>query len=319
LVKCNLEGRAYKETRDRPNANVEQVSPGYDAVIGQKVLQGRTFADDDNDLKLPAAVVNSAFARRHFGTDNPLSRRFRTVTESTAQPGPWRTVIGVVSTVRMVGPYNDPTVDDSGFYVPFTASLFGPVPAAPVPSQFATVLVAPRPGQQADTLLPMLRREMDKVDRNLPLYYVGTPREHIDRALAQYRVIAAMFVVFGLVAVVLAAVGLYGVMSFSVNQRRQEFGVRMALGADNTSIVSMVLGQGVRQLGAGLAVGFGLALLLASAGRSLLAAMLYNVNPHDPFSYAVVFAVVTLVSLVAILVPGRRASKVDPMVALRAE
>ena len=147
----------------------------------------------------------------------------------------------------------------------------------------------------------------------------ATIARHIDDALAQDRVIAGTFSLFGLVAVVLASVGLYGVMSFSVNQRRQEFGVRMALGAGTRTILGMVVRQGAAQLLAGLTVGFGLTWVLASFGRNLLAAMLFDVSAHDPFTYTVVFVVIVLVSLVAVLVPGRRATRVDPMVALRAD
>jgi ABC-type antimicrobial peptide transport system permease subunit len=225
----------------------------------------------------------------------------------------------VAQTVRMLGPYNNPTVDDSGFYIPFYGTLNGPVLPAPLPGRFATVVVRPRTSQAAERMTAALRREVDKVDRNLPLYYIGTPAQHFDSTLAQNRVIVGMFSACGLVAVLLAAIGIYGVMSFSVNQRRQEFGVRMALGADSRRVIGMVLRQGVRQLAVGLICGFGLTLLLASVGRNVLANMLFDVSPHDPFTYVVVLAVVTLVSLVAILVPGHRATRVDPMIALRGD
>jgi ABC-type antimicrobial peptide transport system permease subunit len=172
---------------------------------------------------------------------------------------------------------------------------------------------------RADALVPALRRALERADRDLPLYYVGTPAQHYDAALAQSRVIAGMFSTFGLVAVLMASVGLYGIVSFSVNQRRQEFGVRMALGADRRAIVAIVLHRGGREIGLGLALGFALALALATLGRDLLAGMLFQTSPHDPFSYAVVFAVVALVSLVAVVVPALRASRVHPMIALRAE
>jgi ABC-type antimicrobial peptide transport system permease subunit len=168
-------------------------------------------------------------------------------------------------------------------------------------------------------MVAALRRAVEKVDPDLPLYYVGTPAQHYDDALAQNRVIAGMFSTFGLVAVLMASVGLYGVMSFSVNRRRQEFGVRMALGADRRAIVSMVLRRGGHQIALGLTLGFALAFVLATVGRDVLAGMLFNVSAHDPFSYAVVFAVVTVVSVVAALLPALRAARVHPMTALRAE
>jgi predicted permease len=314
-----IEGRVYKDRRDRPNTNFEQVSPGFFGAIGQKFLEGRAFRDDDLDSKLPVAIVNAAFARKHFGKESALGRRFRTGDGSTPQYGPWRTIVGVVATVRMLGPFNTPNVDESGFYVPFYSVPFGPAPAAPLASQFATVLVRPHAGQRAEALVSALRREVNKVDPNLPLYFVGTPKKNLDAAVAANRIIAAMFSIFGVVAVLLAAVGIYGVMSFSVSQRTQEFGVRMALGASTRRIVGMVLTQGSRQVLVGLVLGFGLALALATAGRDAIANTLFNVSAHDPFTYGAVLALVIVVSLVALLVPARRATRVDPMIALRAE
>src|SRR5262249_36239503 len=110
-----LEGKAYPEKRDRPNTNFEQVPGGFFEVTGQKVLEGRTFTEDDGDAKRPVAMVNAAFARKHFGTESPLARRFRALDQNTQQPGPWRTIVGVVQTVRMLGPFNNPNVDDTGF------------------------------------------------------------------------------------------------------------------------------------------------------------------------------------------------------------
>ncbi len=317
-TRVEIEGKIYKEQRDRPMTNWEKVSGGFAETIGQRVLQGRPIGDDDLDSKLPVAVINEAFARRHFGHDNPVGRRFRTVGDDE-QSGPWRTIIGVARTVRMLGVYNSPLVDDSGFYIPFYGTVEGPVLPAPTPAEFATVVVRPRANVRAEVMAAALRQAMQNVDRDLPLYYVGTPAQHYDNALAQNRVIAGTFSLFGLVAVLMAAVGLYGVMSFSVTQRREEFGVRMALGADRRAIVGIVLHRGGRQIALGLTLGLALAFALATVGRDVLAGMLFNVSAHDPFSYAVVFAVVAVVSLVAALVPALRAARVHPMSALRAE
>jgi putative ABC transport system permease protein len=128
-----------------------------------------------------------------------------------------------------------------------------------------------------------------------------------------------MFSIFGLVAIVLASVGMYGVMSFSVNQRRQEFGVRMALGAHYGRILKMVLTQGAIQLALGLLIGLGLAMTLATLAGSGIQNILFGVTARDPVTYTVVFALVSVVSLIATLVPARRATRVDPMIALRAE
>ena len=219
----------------------------------------------------------------------------------------------------MLGPFNNPGVDDSGFYVPFYSTAFGPAPPTPFVSQFTTVVVKPRAGQRADALITALRREVNKADPNLPLYFVGTPKRHIEALVASNRIIATMFTIFGAVAVVLASVGIYGVMSFSVNQRTQEFGVRMALGANDGTILGMVLKQGVVQIGIGLMLGLGLALAIATVAGSGIQNTLFGVGARDPLTYGAVAVLIATVSLVATMVPAQRATRVDPMIALRAE
>jgi putative ABC transport system permease protein len=313
-----IDGKQYREDRDRPSANFEQVTPGFFAVTGQRVVEGRGLTDQDLDARLPIAVVNAAFARKHFGTQSAIGRRFRTVDFTSRKPNEWRTIVGVVSTVRMLGPFNNPGVDDSGYYLPFYYNVTGPVREL-FANQFATVVVKPRGGGRADGMANVLRRYVNQVDPNLPLYFVGTPRTQIEGFVAQNRIIATMFSIFGLVAVVLASVGMYGVMSFSVNQRRQEFGVRMALGAGHGRILSMVLKQAVVQLAVGLCLGLGIALAIAAFARSGIQNTLFGVSARDPFTYTVVLGLITLVALTATFVPARRATRVDPMIALRAE
>jgi ABC-type antimicrobial peptide transport system permease subunit len=158
-----------------------------------------------------------------------------------------------------------------------------------------------------------------KLDPNLPLYFVATPKQNLDGFVAQNRIIATLFTVFGAIAVVLAGVGIYGVMSFSVNRRTQEFGVRMALGAQTRQILRMVMKQAAWQVSIGLALGLGLSLTIAILAGGAIASTLFGVSASDPVIYAVVFSLVALVSFVAVVVPGQRAARVDPIVALRAE
>jgi putative ABC transport system permease protein len=318
--KIELEGRAYRtDDSDRPTANFEQVSEGYFDTLDAKIREGRDFSRDDTDAKLPVAIVNAAFARKHFGQESAIGRRFRTVGNNGRLFGPWRTIVGVVATVRMQAPFNQPNVDDTGFYVPYFSAVFGPAQPGPVSQQFATVLVRPHGTGRAHAVATALQLTVNKVDPNLPLYFVGTPKENQDTFLAQNRIIALMFSVFGLVAVMLASVGLYGVMSFSVNQRTQEFGIRMALGADTNRILQMVLRQGAFQLALGLALGLGLALVIGLIGRDGIANALFQVSPRDPLTFVAVSLLLTVVAFFATLVPARRATRVDPMVALRAE
>jgi putative ABC transport system permease protein len=312
-----IESKEYKQDSDRTVSEFENVTAGYHEVLGQKVIEGRYLTDEDSDQKMPVAVVNAAFAKKHFA-GQALGRRFRTINQNGTQPGPWRTVVGVVTDVRMAGPFNNRT-DGTGFYVPYFAAAFGPVAPAPQAQQFGTALIKPRGGQRPEALAAALQGIVNKVDPNLPLYFVGTPKVAMDSFLSQLRLTAVMFTVFGLIAIVLASVGLYGVMSFSVNQRAQEFGVRMALGADTTRILRMVLSQGVWQMVIGLLLGIGAIALVAFLARGPLGNFLFQTNPLDPLPYLVVVLLISLVSLIAILIPARRATRVDPMIALRAE
>jgi predicted permease len=318
-IPIEIEGRTYKNDKDRPNTNLEQISEGYHESLGVRILEGRDFKADDSDQKQPVALVNAAFAEKHFPGTSALGRRFRTVANNGVLFGPWRTIVGVAPDLRMAGPFNNPNVDDTGFYLPIAAAITGPTPDQPVVSQFATVIVRPHGGQRAAALTDALRREAGKVDGNLPLYFIETPADGQNSFIAQNRIVAIMVGLFGVVAVILASVGLYGVTSFSVNQRMQEFGVRMALGADPGAILALVLRQGAWQLALGLAGGLGLAFLLGTIGRNQLQVIFFNTSPTDPLTYATIAALLSAVSLVAAFVPAKRATKVDPMIALRAE
>ncbi len=314
-----IEGREYPADSDRQNAQFENITPGYFDVLGARVLEGRDFTDADSDQRAPVAIVNAKFARKYFGTGSALGRRFRTTLQNGTNAGPWRTIVGVVSDIRMQGPFPNAQADGSGFYVPWFATAAGPLAPAPVATQFGTVLVRPPGGQRPEALASALQAVVNRVDPNLPLYFVGTPRRALDAFVAQNRIAALMFGVFGLVAVALAAVGLYGVTSFAVNQRTQEFGIRMALGADTRTILGMVLRQGAVQLALGLGVGLGLTVTIALLFRAGIAQVLVNTSPLDPLAYGAVALLLAAVALLATFVPARRATRVDPMTALRAE
>jgi ABC-type antimicrobial peptide transport system permease subunit len=194
--------------------------------------------------------------------------------------------------------------------------LLGASPA----TQFCTIVVRPRAGQRAETLGPALSRAVTEIDSNLPTYFAGTPAQFHHEILSGNRVIATLFSIFGVVAFVLSAVGLYGVMSFSVNQRTQEFGIRMALGADAARIFRMVMTQGAWQLAIGLVLGAGgIALLLGVVAAAALKNILFKVNALDPTIYFAVAGLLTLVAAISCFVPARRATRVDPMIALRYE
>src|SRR2546421_770060 len=304
-----VDGQNYLTDRDRPRGNFESVSDNYFLTLGLKVLEGRDFTIDDNDTKQPVAIVNTSFARKYWGNQSALGHQVRVF--NPGQPTAWRTIVGVVPDMLMQGPFDQQT-EPAGFYMP----LLGATPA----TQFCTILVRPKAGQRAETLGPALSRAVADLDSNLPIYFPGTPAAFHKDILSGNRLIATLFTIFGIVAFILSAVGLYGVMSFSVNQRTQEFGIRMALGADAARIFRMVMQQGAWQLGIGLALGAGgAALLLGVIVATALKNILFKVNPLDSSIYLAVAGLLTLVAAVSCFVPARRATRVDPIQALRTE
>jgi putative ABC transport system permease protein len=313
-----IEGREYKADSDRTVSEFENVTPGYNDVLGQKLLEGRYLTEEDSDQREPVAVINATFAKVHFRNESPIGRRFRTIRRNGTQPGPWRQVVGVVSDVRMAGPFNNQS-DGTGFYVPFFATAFGPVADAPVALQFGTAVVRPRGGVRPEAVAQAVQAVVSKIDPNLPLYMVSTPKVAQDGFLAQNRIVAVMFGIFGAIAVILASVGLYGVTSFSVNQRTQEFGIRMALGADSQRILRMVMKQGAWQIITGLSLGLGVTLLIATVASDGISNVLFQVSPRDPLTYAGVALLLAGVSIFATFVPAKRATRVNPIDALRTE
>jgi predicted permease len=304
-----IDGQTYMTDRDRPRGNFESVSDNYFSTIGLKILEGRDFTIDDSDAKQPVAIVNASFARKYWGNLSAIGHQLRIFNPGQQQP--WRTIVGVVPDTLMQGPFDRQT-DNAGFYIP----LLGAEPAA----QFCTIVVRPRSGQRAETIGPALSRAVAQLDPDLPIYFPGTAARLHDETLGGNRIIANLFVIFGAVAFVLSAVGLYGVMSFSVNQRTQEFGIRMALGADAARIFRMVMQQGAWQLVIGLALGAGgAALLLGVIVAAALKNILFKVNPLDSSIYLAVAGLLTLVAAVSCFVPARRATRVDPIQALRTE
>src|SRR5436309_778573 len=304
-----VDGQNYLTDRDRPRGNFESVSDNYFSTLGLKILEGRDFTVDDADSKQPVAIVNASFARKYWRNQSALGHQVRIF--NPAKPEPWRTIVGVVPDTLMQGPFDQQT-ESAGFYMP----LLGASPA----TQFCTILVRPKAGLRAETLGPTLSRAVADLDSNLPTYFAGTPARFHKEILAGSRVVASLFTIFGAVAFILSAVGLYGVMSFSVNQRTQEFGIRMALGADAKRIFRMVMTQGAWQLMIGLVLGAGgIALLLGVVAAAALKVILFKVNALDPTIYFAVAALLTAVAAASCFVPARRATRVDPMVALRYE
>jgi len=294
-----VDGRAYAADADYPVVHADVVSEGLFAALGVKPLAGREFERLDTASSQPVAIVNQSLARKTWPGEDPLGKRFRLA--RAARDEPWRTVVGVLPDLRLYGV--DPATDrkPEGFFLPVTQAG---------PERLSFVL---RCRREPLSLVPAVRAAVAALDKDTPIYFVRTMEEALALDRFWTDLFGAVFAVFGLAALLLAAVGIYGVIAFSVARRTQEIGLRMALGAQRGQVLRLLLRQGAAQLGLGLALGLPAAIATAHG----LAGMLFRVAPGDPAVFLMVAAGLSLVALVACLVPGQRAMDVDPGVALR--
>jgi predicted permease len=295
-----IEGQSdLKQTGIRsPQAVLNVVTPDYFRAMRIPFKRGRDFADSDR-LDAPlVAIINAALARASFGTDDPIGRRIQCGLDNLE----FMTIVGVVSDVRTYGPAR-PTEPE--IYMPYEQHP-GPATAMNLVARTS----APDPRALAETISRKIRER----NPDVPVR-ATTMEETLERASATPRFRTFLLVVFAAVALLLALAGVYGVMAYTVSQRISELGVRIALGATSENIMRLIVGQGAKLAGAGLLVGVGLALM---AGRAL-EGLLFGVTPRDPLMLALVTVAVAATTLAACYVPGRRAVRVDPMLALRAE
>lgn len=293
-----VEGQAEAEPASQPRAHRARVSAGYFSTLGAAVQEGRELTSEDRPESLPVVVVNESFARRAWPDASPLNRRIRL---GRGNDEPWRTVVGVVPDLWMNG--FDRSARPDGIYLPLAQA-----PAA----GFRLVV---RAAGDPVALTPSIRQRVAQLDRGLPLDSVQTMERVVSRNAFAFNLFGALFGLFGLAALLLASVGIYGVVAFSVQQRTREIGIRISLGAQRRDILSLLLGQGARQVAAGLGVG----LLLAWGVSRLIGSFLFEVQPGDPAVFLSVTLLLAGVALCACLVPARRAMRVDPQVSLRYE
>jgi predicted permease len=292
-----VEGVTYASETEMPSAARGVVIPSFFATFEVSALQGRLLSEQDRQGNVPVAVVNQSFARRFWPGEDPLGKRIRFgIATSTA---PWLTVVGVVPDLYVNGVQNE---NPEGVFVPLAQN--------PV----RTMSVVARSPQPL-SLVPGVRAAVASIDPNLPLFDVNALATRIHEDMWFVRVFGALFMVFGFVALLLAAIGLYGVMSFSVGQRTREVGVRMALGAKPGDVLRMIMRQGTIQLAFGLAFGLTLAFFVSRFTASLL----FGVSPRDPATFIGIVAVLTATTGLASLIPALRATRVDPLTALRHE
>jgi putative ABC transport system permease protein len=279
------------------------VSPEYFRVMGVPLELGRVFDDRDDEKNSAVAVVNEALVRKYFPQENPIGKRIR----ESAAPGidrPWLTVVGVVA-------------DEKGqdFFHPMswqeTPVVFRPV-SQDSPSRIFLVFHTLTEGTVPAATV---QKQIAALDKNVPIGDVQTMDERLSRTLSYPHLRARLLAIFAGLALLLAAIGLYAVLSQLVGQRMQEFGVRMALGAQKSDLLKLVLREGMALTSVGLAVG----LMIAVSLTGLLNGLLYGVQANDPLTLTAVSLLLILVALLATYIPARRASRVDPMIALKYE
>ena len=308
LADFDIEGRPVLPG-EAPRALNDVISDGYFAALGLRPLTGREFTPEDGGPGRPLVViVNEPFARKYFADANPVGQRLRFGSRTPGRETvPSATIVGVVPDTLMQGPVDSGASDGAGFFLPMTS----------FPPSYVTIVArGPAPPLQ---LLDPLRRSATKLNPNLAVYSATTPSRGFEEALLASRIIAGMFSIFAAVAVVLAALGLYGVVSLSVNQRFHEFGIRLALGAPARQIVRMVIRQGTVQLVLGISVGIAVSIALIRLGGATVGVFLFRVSPSDPLVFAAVIVVLAIAMLLACLAPARLAARVDPMMVLRSE
>ncbi|MFL6255010.1 MAG: ABC transporter permease [Pyrinomonadaceae bacterium] len=292
-----VDGRPAPPPEQRPYANYLVVTPGYFETAGTPVLRGRGFTEGDDERAPLVCVVNEALARRYFPGEDAVGQRL-VISE---KDGPWE-IVGVAADVK-----NEDMDEEAelSFYRPLRQD----------PWYTMALVVRAGEGATAAGLAPSVRGEVKSLDAGLPVYNVRTMHDVVDEAISPKRLTMSLLAFFALGALLLAAVGLYAVMSYAVAQRRHEIGIRLALGAQAKDILRLVLTQGVVLT----LVGLGLGLAGALAVTRVMASILYGVSATDPLVFGGVALVLAIAAFLACYLPARRATKVDPMIALRYE
>jgi putative ABC transport system permease protein len=296
-----LEGRE-KAPGENPNGDWQVVTPGYFESMGMKLARGRSFAETDNEKAPIVAVINDTMAARYWPGEDPIGKRFRV----SREPFPWITIVGIVAQIR----HNAVTEKARAeMYVPH-----GQWGAAGGSTRRAMTFVI-RTSADPLGVFPHVRETVRSLDSNLPLAEVRTLEQVSADALSQARFTTLLLCLFAGLALALATIGIYGVISLLVARRRREIGIRMALGAYSTTIVGMVVGRGMTLA----AVGVGLGLVAAAGLTRVVASLLYAVTPFDPVTFTAVPVLLASVALMACVIPAGRAARLNPVVALREE
>jgi predicted permease len=292
-----IAGRPEPAEGQAPEARMRPVTPGYFRTAGVRLLRGRDIDARDRADAPGVVVINEAFARLHFPTEDPIGERLHRGAWWPNTPTSFE-IIGVIRDERFLGLSSD--ADPATYF-----------PHAQVP--FSDMYVVLKARGDPSELIPVLRSEIWAVDRDIPLDNLRTMDELVGGTLARPRFVGMLLGLFAAAALLLAAMGIYGVLSYTVAQRTPEIGIRMALGAQRREVLRTIVGQGV----ALAAVGIVLGALGATAATRVLSGMLFGVTPTDPLVFATVAGLLTVVAALAAYIPARSASRVDPLIALR--
>ena len=308
LPVTHLSRRRPVNIEDRPDesgkglfSEITSVTPEYFKVLQASLVRGRYFTEDDDTGKQPVAIVDESTARTYWPGRDPIGRRLSIRSIRGAANPPWCTVVGVIKDIKSDG------LDQSG-----APHIYRPIYQFPGPRSLS-LSVTVRTSLPATSLEPLIRREIQAVDPDLPVFNVRTMNEVIDGSLASRRFSAELVGVFAVVALLLASVGIYGLLAYMVGQRAHEIGVRMALGATPSTIGKMIVSRGAGLAGIGVVVG----LILSGIMAPLISSLLYGVRPIDPEVFIAVPLILMVVVLLASYIPARRAARVSPIVALR--
>jgi putative ABC transport system permease protein len=301
-VRLSIEGRPTPAGEQPPQVTRVVIGPRYFDTFGLRLLRGRAFTDADGTTGHEVAVVNQRFVAMHFQNQDPIGQRIKLVNDPPAAPEPaWTTIVGVSPTVWQR--FNQDPNPDPVVYLPYRA----------LPSQFMTLVV--RTAGEPALATSAIRDEVRALDPDLPLFAIRTMDESLAQQRWPFRIFGTMFAIFAVIALVLSAVGLYAITAYSVTQRTQEIGVRMALGAQPPQVWWLVISGTFLQLAIGLAIGMAGAF---GVGR-LLRSLLVGTTPNDPVTLGSIALLFVAVSLAACFWPARRATRLDPVHALRYE
>ena len=296
-VSFSIEGRATAKA-DEPDESVGIVMPGYFAAMRIPLVSGRVFGEQDGTTGPPVMIVNQAFAHKYFPGETPIGRRIQPGLGDGVVRHPMREVVGVVGDLKRAGLTAGAKPE---YYLPYAQAMITDLPL--------TIRTSGDPA----ALEGAVRAAVHEIDKSVPVYQVSKLEDYVSKSAAQHRFQALLLTCFASIALLLAAVGLYGLLSYMVAERTQEIGVRMALGAEKADVVRMIVRHGLTLTLTGLGAG-----LVASALITrLLSGMLYSIQPFDAVTFAVMTGVLLLVSLAASSIPAYRAAQLDPTRALR--